>query len=381
VITKQNDHQKHGKTTRARIGEFGRCEFAILGTPCGNIKKLANEIIQQLNKHRIAYIDAEHESDASEMPTAMHAGAEAALTNKIDFQRLDLLHAPNPFQQKILFHSYDLVLVNGNHANAVQQILIIDDAKPVQKKLHKITNPRLVLFNNENRDIPGELIKHDPTIENLPQFDLRETEKIADFIAGSIKDNIPELHGLVLAGGKSTRMKADKGKMIYHEKPQRDHLYALLSGHVNNSFISCRKDQQAELKDHNLIMDRFDELGPFGAILSAFSAYPDNAWLVVACDLPLIDKGVIRKLVEHRDPSKVATAYHNPKTGFPEPLITIWEPKAYMTMLQFLALGYSCPRKVLINSDTNIIEPENPDVLRNVNHPEEAGEIKKMINS
>ena len=55
---------------------------------------------------------------------------------------------------------------------------------------------------------------------------------------------------------------------------------------------------------------------------------------------------------------------------FPEPLITIYEPKAYGKLLQYLAQGYSCPRKMLINSDVKIIEVADA-VIRNINTPEE----------
>jgi molybdopterin-guanine dinucleotide biosynthesis protein A len=62
----------------------------------------------------------------------------------------------------------------------------------------------------------------------------------------------------------------------------------------------------------------------------------------------------------------------------PEPLITIWEPKSYGTMLSFLAQGYSCPRKVLMNSDARIITAPNPEKLTNVNTPEDATRITQM---
>ena len=94
---------------------------------------------------------------------------------------------------------------------------------------------------------------------------------------------------------------------------------------------------------------------------------PNTSWLVVACDLPLLYEKTLNFLVENRNSSKVATAIYNPETGFPEPLITIWEPRSYQVILNFLAQGYSCPRKVLINSDINLLKLDEPRVLLNVN--------------
>jgi molybdopterin-guanine dinucleotide biosynthesis protein A len=100
---------------------------------------------------------------------------------------------------------------------------------------------------------------------------------------------------------------------------------------------------------------------------------------VVACDLPLLDDATLSQLVGYRNVSKAATAFNSPVTEFPEPLITIWEPRAYPILLQFLAQGYSCPRKVLINSSVELLDAENPEALRNVNSPEEREEVLNII--
>ena len=122
-------------------------------------------------------------------------------------------------------------------------------------------------------------------------------------------------------------------------------------------------------------------MGPFGAILSAFQTNPNAAWLVAACDQPLIDAGVLKELISKRNPSKYATAFYNPETDFPEPLITIWEPRAYSELLHFLSLGYSCPRKVLINSDIELLELEDSLVLKNANTPEEYEQLKRLVSN
>jgi molybdopterin-guanine dinucleotide biosynthesis protein A len=134
-----------------------------------------------------------------------------------------------------------------------------------------------------------------------------------------------------------------------------------------------------ESSKENSIVDTFTGLGPFGGILSAFRYDPNCAYLSIPCDVPFIDESLIRNLIEHRDTSKVATCFHNKETDFPEPLITIWEPKAYSRLLYFLSLGYSCPRKVLINSDIKEIDPPHELSLFNANTPEESEfAVKKL---
>jgi molybdopterin-guanine dinucleotide biosynthesis protein A len=88
---------------------------------------------------------------------------------------------------------------------------------------------------------------------------------------------------------------------------------------------------------------------------------------------------VIDLLLKNRNPSKAATTIKGKGKQFPEPLITIWEPKSYKLLLNYLSQGYSCPRKVLINSDVEIIEIED-EFIRNINTPEEFKAAHKEIN-
>ena len=121
-------------------------------------------------------------------------------------------------------------------------------------------------------------------------------------------------------------------------------------------------------------------MGPFGGICSAFQKDPNTAWLVIATDLPFINEEVIQLLLQKRNPSKVATAIRGKGNEFVEPLITIYEPKAYPVLLQYLAQGYSCPRKMLINSDVEIVEVD-ASLIRNINTPEAFEVAKKEINT
>ncbi|HEX4373855.1 MAG TPA: NTP transferase domain-containing protein [Puia sp.] len=189
------------------------------------------------------------------------------------------------------------------------------------------------------------------------------------------------INGLVLAGGKSVRMGRDKSTIAWHGKEQQYYLADLLKSFCAAVFISRRGEVQNE-KDlyYKILVDSYTGIGPYGAILSAFRSQPDVAWLVVACDLPLIDKNILSYLLENRDETKIATTFKSPFDGLPEPLITIWEPKSYEVLLSYLSNGYTCPRKVLIKSDdANILQPPNADLLMNVNTPEDLAKAEKLI--
>ncbi|MCB1934435.1 MAG: molybdenum cofactor guanylyltransferase, partial [Nitrosomonas sp.] len=97
------------------------------------------------------------------------------------------------------------------------------------------------------------------------------------------------LYGLILAGGKSTRMGCDKGALVYHNgKDQVRYLYDVLSQFVAQVFVSVRGKQrsQSHLQGYNVIEDVRNIDSPLNGILSAMDRFPEAGWLVVAVDMP-----------------------------------------------------------------------------------------------
>lgn len=188
------------------------------------------------------------------------------------------------------------------------------------------------------------------------------------------------MNGLVLAGGKSTRMGHDKASINWHGKEQQYHIADLLKDFCTSVFISCRTPQPTiEQNGYASLPDSITGLGPYGAILSAFEKDSTCAWLVVACDLPMITHSTLNFLVKNRKPEYIATTFQSPFDSLPEPLITIWEPGSYPVLKSFLSKGISCPRKALIHSIANIIKAEDPNSLMNVNTPEEALKASEIL--
>jgi len=380
-------HQKHAKLARPDYGEFHRREWAILGTPCGKIQQLSRGVIEKLSgQYQLAYVDADHEhGDEKDLDpkSALTHGATLEYTDKITHHRFELKKKLDRYQFRPWFNEQEAVLVNGNHFPAKRQIVVIDPKKEdsLRRKLDRLTDVVAILLTAEGPTPYPFLEEHLGDISHIPTFELSDVAGIATWIEKELASQ-PPVFGLVLAGGKSQRMGEDKGLINYHGKPQREYVYTLLDQFCEQTYLSCRSNQQDEMPlGYELLPDSFLELGPFGAILSAFRQHPEAAWLVVACDLPLIDAEALQELIGKRGAAHVATAFHNPETNFPEPLITLWEPKAYPVLLQFLAQGFSCPRKVLINSDVAVIQPNRPQVLHNVNTPEEKEMVMAELKS
>ena len=198
----------------------------------------------------------------------------------------------------------------------------------------------------------------------------------------SEENSKPALYGLVLAGGRSLRMGQDKSVMRWHGKEQRYYMADLLKKFCAEVFISCREEQQNDIdKNYKTLPDNYPGGGPLIGILSAFKAHPDVAWLVTACDLPLLDLPALQYLVHNRDTNGIATTFKSPHDGLPEPLITIWEPASFEKLQSHIADGYTCPRKALIRNEpvVKLLIAPNPDALINANTPEDAQTVKVIL--
>lgn len=192
----------------------------------------------------------------------------------------------------------------------------------------------------------------------------------------------PPLLGLVLAGGRSTRMGVDKSTIDYHGKPQFEYLYELLIPYCDAVFLSVNAQQANQLAGDrfNLIADDSTVFGPLAGILTAFQKQSaDHAWLVVVCDLPFLSDQSIRQLVENRKSDQMATAFWDSDHRFPDPSICIWEPAAYPAMLRAIDEGTPYPRTILMNNDIELLEIDNIQELTNANTPDDMTLIRQQL--
>ncbi len=374
---KKAKKSKHNTLAKPEGGKYHRNEWAIIGAPCEIIEKLMDDLSTSLPSNmRLGLLNAAHKKGRKD--NNFHVNILDKISHsKISTNQTDI----DPSYRKLLSDT-DLALINGNHFLGAKQIVIITEEKKesLSKKIDRLTDIKIILLQRSSDDIHDFVLDLIKEKEDIQIFRLDQIEKISKAIMEDYNMSIPPLYGLILAGGKSQRMGRDKGDIEYHDRPQREYEAHLVQDFCNRTFISCRENQD-ELIETSFpkLYDTFSNLGPYGGILSAFREHPNTAWLTLACDLPYLDKATIKKLVSKRNPQKLATCFHNPVTQFPEPLITIWEPKAYPQLLEYLSRGFSCPRKVLINSDIEEIHLDDPIHLTNVNDPESRDLAKRQL--
>lgn len=179
-----------------------------------------------------------------------------------------------------------------------------------------------------------------------------------------------ELCGLILAGGESSRMGFDKSLVKFHNKPQREYLFEVLSEFCSQVLTSCRQSASVPAFLHPL-QDAFDIAGPMNGILTAFRYDPSTAWLTAPVDMPYIDGRILSVLIRERDRSRVATCFFDSGGKTAEPLLAIWEPGAGPLLLDFFRKGKTSPKEFLATHDARMLKSPSPLVHVNINSQED----------
>lgn len=176
-------------------------------------------------------------------------------------------------------------------------------------------------------------------------------------------------YGLILAGGKSSRMGTNKALLNYHGEPQVQWLNKILQTFCADVFVSGDKGKIPG--DFKFIPDHYETGGPMNGILSAIRLQPFVAWLVVAVDMPHVDQHAISYLLEKRNEARIATCFVHPKSNMIEPLPVILELKAYPLLHLFFGKKNTSLNNFLGSSDTNFVQSIDPKWLDNINSPDE----------
>jgi molybdenum cofactor guanylyltransferase len=188
------------------------------------------------------------------------------------------------------------------------------------------------------------------------------------------------LYGLVLAGGKSLRMGHDKSTIAYHGMPQREFIFSILQKFCAQVFLSCKSSANIP-ETMNPLPDYYEIESPLNGILTAFQKNATVGWISVPVDMPAIGEKTIQYLVEKRNPEKFATCFLDSDGKYPDPLFTIWEPKASRALEKFYQSGGVSPREFLKKHDVEILKSSDSALSYNVNTPEDLQKFLRNLSS
>ena len=118
--------------------------------------------------------------------------------------------------------------------------------------------------------------------------------------------------GVVLAGGKSRRMKTDKALINFKNTSLIEHQIKLLQSIFNKVIISAN-NQKYSFVGVNIIKDDIDSKGPIGGILSALKNSTTDYIFVLSVDLPFMSKEFIESMINNYQNFDITIPVNNGK--------------------------------------------------------------------
>ena len=114
--------------------------------------------------------------------------------------------------------------------------------------------------------------------------------------------NITSITGIVLAGGKSTRIGANKPQLKIGDSHLIDRVLDTLSQFTPSILIVTTEDQPDLAKSATpgirVVKDIYSGKGPLGGIYTGLMHAETSHSLVVGCDMPFLNSDLIRYLID-----------------------------------------------------------------------------------
>lgn len=129
-----------------------------------------------------------------------------------------------------------------------------------------------------------------------------------------------DLTGIVIAGGKSRRMGAEKGLISFGGKPLITYPVKILSEVCERVIISANSNSYGFL-GLPVIADQARGGGPMIGIYSGLLSSETEYNLVLSCDMPMITEALLQQIISSAKGCTAAIAFHR---GFAEPLCGIY---------------------------------------------------------
>jgi len=130
--------------------------------------------------------------------------------------------------------------------------------------------------------------------------------------------------GIVLAGGKSTRMGADKALLIWQGKPLIQHTVDILRQVCEYVVISANHNHYA-FTGCDTWPDEYAQQAPMVGIYSCLKR-SKHAWnIVLSCDMPLVDPGLLAALLAKRRNYDIILPVHDDDRM--EPLCAVYNKR------------------------------------------------------
>jgi len=192
-----------------------------------------------------------------------------------------------------------------------------------------------------------------------------------------------QITGIVLSGGKSSRMGKEKGLCILNNKPLVEYSVEILKQVCDKILISTNFDLYNYLQ-LPVIKDEIKGIGPIGGLYSCLKKSETADNFVLSCDMPLISVDLINYIIKNKNNYQVVI----PVFGeYSEPLCAYFRKDAEIILKKSIEdKDYKIQNSIkklefkFIKIDSTL-EFYHQKLFANVNTQDDLMEIEEFLNT
>lgn len=191
-----------------------------------------------------------------------------------------------------------------------------------------------------------------------------------------------KITGIILAGGKSRRMGAEKGLLRLSGKFMIEYSINILN-QVCDKIIISENSNAYDFLGYPVVADIFPNSGPMGGIYSAMKHSDTELNLVLSCDMPFITKEMLCFLIDNISNHEVAVPWYGDQKF--EPMCAVYHQKVIPVFEKFIqSNNFKIPdafkqvktNKIQMSDD---LEVYNPQLFENINSKIELQRALKIL--
>jgi molybdopterin-guanine dinucleotide biosynthesis protein A len=184
--------------------------------------------------------------------------------------------------------------------------------------------------------------------------------------------------GIILAGGKSSRIGFDKGVINLNGKPFIVHIIEAMKPLVNNIIIVSDNTDYDKF-GYQIVNDLIKNFGPVAGLYSGLSNSKTEYNLVLSCDVPLIKTFILEQLIDRFDIDYDMIQLQSENKSMP--LIAIYKTHCLHTFEAQLNKNEKRLRIAVeqLKHKTITIDSECDQYVKNINTIAQLNEIQHAI--
>jgi molybdopterin-guanine dinucleotide biosynthesis protein A len=169
---------------------------------------------------------------------------------------------------------------------------------------------------------------------------------------------------IIMAGGESARLDRDKSMLMIGDKPMLQYIYDQLWPNFDQVLISSNRASEHDFLGVEVVEDRVLGQGPLMGIACAMEVSANEVNFVIACDIPEVDMGLVRKLLRQANCYDVVMPTTGPSRC--EPLFAVYKKSMLAALEATLAAGKRKILDALVGCKVKYLEA-GEGTLRNIN--------------